>query len=95
MREAQRHRSTRCGGDPLFRRLADYRSAECVGNDQAGIGREDIARHLGVRGEEQPIAVPPIIHPFLIGAEVGDRRFYLYDDDFAVTAERDQVGPAP
>ena len=95
MREAQHHRSTRRGGDPLLRRLADYRSTECVGDDQAGIGGEYIAGHISVRGEEQPIAMPPIIHPFLIGAEVGNRRFYLHDDDFTVTAERDQVGPAP
>ena len=64
------------------------------GSPTIRIGGEDIARQISVRGEEQPIAVPPIIHPFLIGAEVGNRRFYLHDDDFTVTAERDQVGPA-
>jgi hypothetical protein len=43
-------------------------------------------------GEEQPIAMPPVIHPFLIGPEIGHRGFYLDNDDFTVAAKRDEVG---
>ena len=34
----------------------------------------------------------PVIHPFLVGAQIGDRRFDFHDDDFAVAAERHQIG---
>jgi hypothetical protein len=48
-----------------------------------------------VRGgcEEQAIAVHAIVRPFLVGAEILDRRLDLDDPDLAVPAERDQVGP--
>jgi len=37
----------------------------------------------------------PVFHPFLIGAEIGDRRFDLDDQNFPIAAERDQIGAAP
>ena len=43
-------------------------------------------------GEEQPVAVQPVVGPFLIGAEIGHRRFDFDNDDLAVAAERHQVG---
>ena len=43
-------------------------------------------------GEEQPIAMAAIVDPFLVGAEIGHRGFYLDNDDFAVAPERDQIG---
>ena len=76
----------------MLRRLADDLRAEGVGHDQPGVGREDFARHLERGGEEQPVAVQPIVDPFLVGAEIGDRRFDLDDPDLAAGAERHQVG---
>ena len=57
--------------------------AEGVGDDQAGVGRENLARHFERGGEEQPVAVQPVVDPFLVGAEIGDRRLDLDDPDFA------------
>ena len=68
------------------------RRAEGVGDDQAGVGREDLARDVERGGEEQPVAMQPVVDPFLVGAKIGDRRLDLDDPDFAVAAERHQVG---
>ena len=92
MRKAQGHRSAGRRRNTLLRRFANDRGAEGVGDDQAGPGGEDIARHPGMGGEEQPIAMAAIIHPFLVGAKIRHRGFYLDNDDFAVAAKRDQIG---
>ena len=44
--------------------------------------------------KNKPVAVQPVFHPFLIGAEIGHRRFDLDDQNLAVAAERDQIGAA-
>ncbi len=67
----------------MLRRLAMEMCAIGVRYDQAGVGWEDLARHLNRRGEEQPVAVQPVVLPFLVGAKVGDRRFDLDDPEFA------------
>ena len=83
----------RVGGvQPVLRRLADDRCAEGVGDDEPGVGRENLARHLERGGEEQPVAMQPVVHPFLVGAEIRDRRLDLDDPDFAVGAERHEIG---
>ena len=54
-----------------------------------------ISHGTSVRGgEEQPVAVHPIVHPFLVGAEIRHRGLDLDDPDFAVAAERHQIGAA-
>ena len=50
------------------------------------------AQHRERGGEEQPVAVQPIVHPFLVGAKIRDRRLDLDDPDFAGGAERRQIG---
>ena len=45
-------------------------------------------------GEEQPVAMQPVVLPFLIGAEIGDRGFDLDDPDFAGGIEGHQIGAA-
>ncbi len=47
--------------------------AECIGHDQAGILRENLGRHRGMRGEEKPVARQAIIRPLLVSAEILDR----------------------
>ena len=54
--------------------------------------RKDLAGHFDRGGEEQPVAVQPVVHPFLVGAEIGDRGLDLDDPDFAVAAERHEIG---
>ena len=49
---------------------------------------------IHVRGEEQPVAMGPVILPFLVGAKIGDRGFDLDDPDFAAGIERHQIGAA-
>src|SRR6516165_8408617 len=53
--------------EPVFRRLAHHRRAEGVGDDEAGIRRKNLARHVERGGEKQPIAMQPIIEPLLVG----------------------------
>ena len=53
--------------EAVLRRFAGKRCAERVGNDKAGVRREDLARHVKCGGEEQPVAMKPIVDPFLIG----------------------------
>jgi hypothetical protein len=36
----------------------------------------------------------PVVDPFLVGAEIGDRRFDLDDEDFSAAAEGDEIGAA-
>ena len=79
-------------GKPMLGRFAHDRSAESVGDDQPGIRRKNLARHVDDGGEEQPVAMQPVVGPFLVGAEIGDRGFDFDDDDLAVAAERDQIG---
>jgi len=52
--------------------LASELRAKGIGHDEAGVGREDLARYLDRGGEEQAIAMGPIILPFLVGTEIGD-----------------------
>ena len=57
-------------------------------------GGKYLAGHLDRGGEEQPVAVHPVVHPFLVGAEIRDRGLDLDDPDFAVGAQRHEVGAA-
>ena len=65
-----------------------------VGDDQPGVRRKYLAGHLDRGGKEQPVAVHPVVHPFLVGAEIRDRGLDLDDPDFAVGAERHEIGAA-
>src|SRR3954451_9687245 len=65
--------------------------AECVRDDEAGVLRKDITRHLDGGREEQPVAMETIVHPFLVGAEVLDRGLDLDDPDIARAVQRYQV----
>jgi hypothetical protein len=42
--------------------------------------------------KKQPVAMQPVVDPFLIGAKIRNRRFDFHDDDFAITAERHEIG---
>ena len=78
----------------MLGRLADDLRAKGVSDDQAGVRRKYLAGHLDRGGEEQPVAVHPVVHPFLIGAEIRHRGLDLDNPDFAVGAERHEVGAA-
>jgi hypothetical protein len=54
--------------EAVLGRFADKRCTERVGNNKAGVRREDLARHFKRGGEEQPVAMKPVVDPFLIGA---------------------------
>src|SRR5438132_2616370 len=78
--------------ESVLRRLAYDRRAEGIGNDQTGVERKDIARHLKRSREKQPITMPAIIHPLLVSAKVSNRRLDLDDPHVALGTERDQIG---
>ena len=57
----------------MLRRLAMQMRAIGVGDDQAGIRRENLARQILREGKEQPVAMHPVILPLLVGAQILDR----------------------
>jgi hypothetical protein len=63
----------------MLGRLGDDRSPEGIRHNQPGVARENVAGHLGRGGKEQPVAMQPVVHPFLIGAEIRNRRLDLDD----------------
>jgi hypothetical protein len=77
---------------PCSRCSSASHDARSVGDDEAGVLGENLARHVERGGEEQPVAMQPIIDPFPIGAEIRHRRLDLDNPDFSVGAECDQVG---
>ena len=54
----------------MLGRLAMQMRAIGVGDDQAGIVRENLARQILREGEEQPVAMHPVVLPFLVGAQI-------------------------
>ena len=76
------------GVQAVLRRLAHQLRAERVGDDQPGVLGENLARHLERGGEEQPVAMRAVVHPFLVGAEILDRGLDLDDPDLARRVER-------
>ena len=46
-------------------------------------------------GEEQPVAGDAVVRPFVVGAEILDRRLDLDDPDRPVGPEPHHVGPPP
>ena len=92
MGKAQHHRLAGRGRQPVLGRFAQDRRAERIRHDQPGVRWENLAWHVHDRGEEQPVAMQPVLHPFLVGAKIGHRGFYFDNDDFTVAAERDQIG---
>jgi hypothetical protein len=90
--EGEHHAPARGGMEPVLRRLAHHRRAEGVGDDEAGVRRKNLARHVERGGEKQPIAMQPIIEPLLVGTKVGNRRLDLDDPQFAVGAEGHEIG---
>ena len=79
--------------EPVLGGFAHQFGAVGIGEDEAGIGREDVERHGGVGGEEQPVAGDAIVGPFLVDAEILDRRLDLDDPDFAAAPKPDHVRP--
>ena len=76
----------------MLRRLAMQMRAIGVRDDQAGILRKDLARQILREGEEQPVAMCPLLLPFLVGAQILDRGFDLHDPDLATLVQRHQIG---
>ena len=79
----------------MLRRIPHQCGAEAIGQNQSGIVGKDRCGHVWRGREKQAIAVQAIIRPFPVGAEILDRRLDLDDPDFAVAAERDQIGAPP
>src|SRR5690606_24740747 len=61
---------------------------------ETGIVREDVHRHAGMRGEEQPVARAPVVRPFLVDPKILDRGFDFHDPYIAAGPEADDVGTA-
>ena len=66
-----------------------------IGDNQAGFLGKDVARQILREGEEQPVAMGAIVLPFVIGAQIVERRLDLHDPDLAALVQRDQIGAAP
>src|SRR5215467_1760166 len=79
---------------PVLGRLTHQFGSVAIGENESGTGGKDIEQHMLGGCEEQAIAMHPVVAPFLIGAKILDRGFDLHDPDFAVAAERHNVGPA-
>ena len=100
--QAPRRGARECQGDalagrgvqPVLRRFAHQLGPVAVSENESGVGRKDIERYMLGGGEEQAIAMHPIVGPFLIGAEILDRGFDLHDPDFAVAPEGHEIGAA-
>jgi DNA-binding LytR/AlgR family response regulator len=74
------------------RRLAQHRAAEPVGDDQAGLLRQDLARELRRDREGEGVAIGLVLVPLLVGAEVLETGLHLDDEDLAAPPQRHQVG---
>ena len=79
----------------MLGRLAVQMRTKGVGDDQAGFGGENLAAHILREGEQQPIAMRPVVFPFLIGAQILDRGFDFDNPDVAARVQRHQVGAPP
>jgi hypothetical protein len=56
----------------MLRGFAVQMGAIGVGDDQAGLGRENLARQILGEGKEQPVAMRAVLMPFLVGAQILD-----------------------
>src|ERR1035437_8089663 len=72
-REPHHHQLAGRRRQPMLRRLAMHMRAIGVGDDQAVLFGENLARQVLGEGEEQPVAMRPVIPPFLVGAQILDR----------------------
>src|SRR5262249_49336348 len=93
--EGEQHAPARRRMQPVLGRRAHHLGAERISHDQPGILREDVAGHVNGGGEEQPVAMQAVVHPFRVGAKVGDRGLDLDDPERAVSTERHQIGAPP
>ena len=75
--------------------VAHQLGAVAVGEDQPGVGRKNLERHMRGGGEEQAVTVQAVVGPLLVGTEIRDGGLDLDDPDFPVAAERHQIGAAP
>src|SRR5205823_10033567 len=66
-RETHRHGFARRRGQAMLGRLAMQVGAVGVGDDQAGILWKYLARQILREGKEQPVAMHPVVLPFLVG----------------------------
>src|SRR5262245_25330922 len=78
----------------MLGRLAQKLAAISVSDDQTRVFRKDICRYVRRGGEIEPVAMQPVVGPFLVDAEILDRRLDLDDPELAVVAQRHQVGAA-
>ena len=76
----------------MLRRLAMQVCAVGIGDDQAGVFRKNLAGQILREGKEQPVAMHPVVLPFLVGAQIFHRRLDLDDPDVAALVQGDQVG---
>ena len=59
------------------------------------IPRESAPRKVACHGEIEAVGQIAVVRPFAVGAEIGYRTFDLDDHQFAVAAERQDVGAPP
>ena len=72
-RETNRHRFARCRRQAVLGRFAMQMGTIGVSDDQAGVLRKNLARQILREGEEQPVAMHPVVLPFLVGAQIFHR----------------------
>src|SRR5262245_6821560 len=76
----------------MLGRLAEKMRAIGIGDDQTSILWKKIAAQVLRESEEQPVAMGPVVLPFVIGAQIFDRRLDLDDPDLAALVQRHQIG---
>ena len=79
----------------MFGRVAHDLGAVAVRKDEAAFVRKDLGRHARMRGEEEAVAVEPVVGPLTVDAKILDRRLDLDDPDVALPRQRDEVGTPP
>src|SRR6516225_5252342 len=86
--EGEHHALAGGGMQTMLGCLTEDRCAEAVRNDETDVRRKDLTRHLERGGEEQPVAMQPVIHPLLVRAQIRNRGLDLDDPHLPVAAER-------
>jgi hypothetical protein len=73
-------------------RLAHDVAGIGIGQDEPGVGRQNVRWKIGRDGKQQRIAIVAVLRPFLVGAKVGNARLDFNDPNLSVAPDSKNVG---
>ena len=94
VREPEQHGLPRCRRQPVLAGFAQDRRPIGIRQDQPGILGHDLGGNMVGDGEEQPVAMEPVVRPLRVGAEIVDARLDFDDPERPIRRERHDIGPA-